>query len=235
MTTSGISNTGSVNFERREINNPENQQAEVRQESAAQTAQESTPDSVTIGESKSTLRKIGEAIIDFPVKVLEVGLSATFGTAYAAKNVLPGAVKGISEGLADDKGYGSHKLFDLVSIGEMTAAGAVAGFTMGGPVSSLIGAGVGFVSGLLVKGIESMTKADDKLVKAIEENVDKAVADNKEGTPIQIATRSATEGLIEGTLTGVTVGWQLGASFGKGVASGLRGAADGAKEAFFGK
>ena len=188
---------------------------------------------MTISENKSVFKKIGEAIIDLPVKVLELTLSTTIGTAYAAKNAIPGALEGLSEGVADSKGHHHTGLFTLSTLGEFTAGGAAAGFCMGGPVTAGIGAGIGFLSGLLVRGLESLTDADHKMVETIQDRVDKAVADNTGGSPMQIATRSATEGMVEGGITGVSTGWKLGAALGKGLASGVRGAADGAKEAFF--
>lgn len=204
-------------------------------EAAKNEAAAEPSDSVTVSKEKSLARKIGEAIVDFPIKVLEFGVSTVTGTAYAAKNLVPGALEGINEGVTDHKGRGRTGWFTFGTIGEFTAGGAAVGFTMGGPISAAIGAGVGLLSGLLLRGFEALTGADDMVVKAVEDRVDKAIQDNTTGTPIQIATRNATEGMIDGSVTGVTAGWKLGRSFGKGLVSGLRGAADGAKEAIFGK
>jgi hypothetical protein len=226
----GIPNLGSQNFDAGTV---KNQGAAPQKEEQSQASQPG--DSVTISENKSVFKKIGEAIIDLPVKALELTLSTTIGTAYAAKNAIPGALEGLKEGVSDYKGHGHTSTFTLATLGEFAAGGAAAGFCMGGPVTAGIGAGIGLLSGLLIRGLESLTEADHKLVESVQSQVDKAVADNTEGTPMQIATRSATEGMVEGGITGVTTGWKLGAALGKGLASGLRGAADGAKEAFFGK
>jgi len=230
MTMNGIPNLGSQNFDAGTV---KNQGAAPQKEEQSQASQPG--DSVTISENKSVFKKIGEAIIDLPVKALELTLSTTIGTAYAAKNAIPGALEGLKEGVSDYKGHGHTSTFTLATLGEFAAGGAAAGFCMGGPVTAGIGAGIGLLSGLLIRGLESLTEADHKLVESVQSQVDKAVADNTEGTPMQIATRSATEGMVEGGITGVTTGWKLGAALGKGLASGLRGAADGAKEAFFGK
>jgi len=195
----------------------------------------STGDMVSLGREKSTIKKIGEAIIDFPVKILEVGVGTTMGTAYAAKNVIPGGLEGLREGMTDYKGDHRQGLFTASTIGEFTLGGACAGFSMGGPVTSAVGAGIGFLSGLVVRGIESLTHADDEVVNKVQAHVDKALADNTGGTAIQVATRNAVEGSLEGSVTGVTTGWDLGYRFGKGLVAGLKGAADGAKEAIFGK
>lgn len=230
MTMNGIPNLGSQNYDAGNVKKESTAPQKENQDQASQPG-----DSVTISENKSVFKKIGEAIIDLPVKVLELTLSTTIGTAYAAKNAIPGALEGLSEGVADSKGHHHTGLFTLSTLGEFTAGGAAAGFCMGGPVTAGIGAGIGFLSGLLVRGLESLTDADHKMVETIQDRVDKAVADNTGGSPMQIATRSATEGMVEGGITGVSTGWKLGAALGKGLASGVRGAADGAKEAFFGK
>ncbi|MDQ7821661.1 MAG: hypothetical protein RDV48_02575 [Candidatus Eremiobacteraeota bacterium] len=229
MTMNGVPQVGPQNFD----NNP------VRPSQAPQAGEEQAPaasgDQVELSPEKSTIKKIGEAIIDFPVKVLEVGLSTTLGAAYAAKNVVPGALEGVNEGVADYKGRGRSGWFTVGTIGEFVAAGAATGLVMGGPVTSGIGAGIGLITGLIVRGLESITGADDVIVENIEKKVDKAIEDNTGGTAMQLATRNATEGFIEGGIVGGTAGWHLGKSLGKGLVAGIRGVADGAKEGIFGK
>jgi hypothetical protein len=202
----------------------------------AQEKAEAQGDSVTISKDKSFLRKASEALIELPVKILEVGLSTTLGVTYAAKNAIPGALEGLSEGVKEHKGSRHAGWFTAGTIGEFVGGGAAIGMVMGGgPITAAIGAGIGLLSGLVVRGLEALTEADHTINNKIHENVDKAVSDNTEGTPIQIATRSATEGAIEGTVTGVATGYKLGSSLGKGLVAGLRGATDGIIEGIFGK
>jgi hypothetical protein len=229
MTMNGISQAGQ---QVPADNRPRTEGAPV----GAEQKPEAQGDSVALSKEKSFIRKASEALIELPVKVLEIGLSTTLGATYAAKNALPGALEGLSEGVKEHKGSRHAGWFTAGTLGEFVGAGAAVGMVMGaGPISAAVGAGIGLLSGLVIRGLEALTNADDILTKNIHEKVDKAVSDNTEGTPIQIATRSATEGAIEGTVTGVTTGYKLGSSLGKGLVAGLRGATDGVIEGIFGK
>lgn len=204
-------------------------------EQNATTSSTSPHDSAELSGKSSALRKVGEALIDYPVKAMEFGVCTATGAAYAVKNALPGACEGIHEGLTEYKGSGDRGWFISSTIGESVFTGAVIGFHTGGAVSSALGAFIGLTTGLVLTGIESATGADHKIVETVQKRVDDAVADNTGGTAIQLATRNATEGMMQGVAAGVSTGWKLGRSFGRGLVSGLRGAADGAKEAIFGQ
>ncbi|HXE73956.1 MAG TPA: hypothetical protein VNO81_14950 [Candidatus Nitrosotenuis sp.] len=160
------------------------------------------------------------------------------GAGSAAFHAPLGVVKGISEGLASQKNQGGTGWYNLGFFAESVGLGAALGACSGGLAGAAIGAGVGLVGGAVLRYAADRAGADEKWVDAVEKAVDRAVADNTDGTRMKIMVQNATEGAIVGFGTGVREGWNIGREAGKGLVGGVldvaEGIYEGIKEVIFG-
>ena len=186
-------------------------------------------DQVQIGQPKESLAK---KIIHFPAKVLGTVGGAVVGVANAPLHILPGAVKGIQEGLTSEKGEGTHGLFHFAMWTQNLALGAGAGFMMGGPM----GAAIGGVGAAIFTGVSSFvgerSDAYDGMIKDVEANVDKAVEDNT-GNKTKVMVQNAVEGSIIGGGAAFKSGGKVGYQAGKGIVEGVMGGFEGVVEGLY--
>jgi len=186
-------------------------------------------DQVTITTPEKTL---AQKIIGIPGRVIEGIAGAAVATVSTPLHVLPGAVKGLCEGVSDSEAKGTSRPFYTTLFLQNIALGAGTGFAIGGPMGAAIGGGVGLVTSGLLSWFGEKTEAYDKMIEKVEHKVDKAVEDNK-GTKTEVAFQSATEGGIIGGAVGAQAGWKIGFETGKGVVSGVVGVAEGVAEGIY--
>jgi hypothetical protein len=187
-------------------------------------------DQVTLSQEKPLYKKI----IEFPGKAVGAAVGVVTGAASAPLHVLPGAFKGIQEGLASDKGQRSEGVFHGTMWLQNLALGAGAGFIIGGPVGAAIGAGAAAVFSGVNTFIGEKSGSYEKMVEKVEVNVDKAVADNT-GNKTKVVVQSAVEGAIIGGgaafSSGAKVGYEAGKGVVEGVFAGVEGLVEGVYEA----
>jgi hypothetical protein len=194
-----------------------------------QEAQVAPPtDQVTLTPEKSLAQKI----IGIPGRVIEGIAGTAVAVVSTPLHVIPGAVKGLCEGVSDSKGNKETSPFVGTLFAQNIAAGAGVGFAVGGPMGAAIGGGIGLVASGFLSWFGEKTDAYDNMIAKVETKVDKAVEDNK-GTKTEVAFQSATEGGIIGGVVGAQAGWQIGFETGKGVVSGVVGVAEGVAEGIY--
>lgn len=188
-------------------------------------------DEVVISRPEKSLAK---KIIEFPGKILGAATGVVTGAVSAPLHFIPGAVKGIQEGLATEKGQGSERLFHFTMWAQNLAIGAGAGLIMGGPLGAAIGAGAAVIFSGLNTFIGVKSGAYEKMVKDIEARVDKAIEDNT-GNKTKVLVQNAVEGSIigggEAFTSGAKVGYQAGKGIVEGVFAGVEGLVEGVYEA----
>ncbi|MCE1246402.1 MAG: hypothetical protein LWY06_07150 [Firmicutes bacterium] len=186
-------------------------------------------DQVTISKPEKTL---AQKIISFPGKVIEGVAGTAVAVVSTPLHILPGAVKGLSEGISDYKGNNQTRPFYSTLFLQNIAIGAGTGFAVGGPLGAAIGGGAGLIASGLLSWFGDKTEAYSQMISSVEKKVDKAVEDNK-GTKTEVAFQSATEGGIIGGAVGAKAGWKIGFETGKGVVSGVVGVAEGVAEGVY--
>lgn len=187
-------------------------------------------DEVTLGKPKKSL---AEKIIEFPGKVIGTAIGVATGAVSAPLHVIPGAVKGMKEGVAEYKGEGTKASFSLTLWAQNLALGAGAGFMIGGPIGAFIGGAGSLIFTGFLSYMGEKTDAYDNMISTVERDVDKAVADN-EGSKMKVAVQNLTEGAIIGGGSAAKVGWKVGYETGKGVTEGVFGAVEGLAEGIYG-
>ncbi|MCE7874212.1 hypothetical protein DYH09_28100 [bacterium CPR1] len=110
---------------------------------------------------------------------------------------------------------------------------------LAGPTGAAIGAGVGAGAGLIGRALVWKSGADRQFLHGVQQSVDRAVADNKDGSKTKIMVQNFTEGAIVGIGAGAREGWHIGVDAGKGAVSGIidvvEGVAEGVWEAIRGQ
>jgi len=191
---------------------------------------EAPKDEVVISKPKQSLAR---KIVRFPGKVIGTAVGGVTAAASAPLHILPGAVKGIQEGLTSEKGEGSEGLFHFTMWAQNLALGAGAGLMLGGPMGAVIGAGAAVVFSGVNTFIGERSGAYEKMVEDVEARVDKAVEDNV-GNKTKVMVQSAVEGSIigggEAFTEGAKVGYQAGKGIIEGVFAGVEGIAEGVYE-----
>ena len=186
-------------------------------------------DEVTLSQPKKSL---GKKIIEFPGKVIKGVAGVAVATVTTPLHIIPGAVKGLQEGVTKYKGEGEQGPFHLAMFTQNILSGAAIGFMMGGGIGAAIGGGAGLLFTGLTTWIGDRSEAYDKMTEHLEAKVDKALEDNV-GTKTETAFQNATEGAIIGGATGARAGWHVGYESGKGIVSGVVGAVEGVAEGVY--
>lgn len=217
-----INKAGAFNYTQAE--NVKSRPSRAKEETVKQPS-----DEVTLSKPKKSVAK---KIIEFPGKVLGAVGGAAVGAASAPLHIIPGAVKGIQEGLASHKGEGSQGLFHFAMWAQNLAIGAGAGLVMGGPIGAAIGAGAAILFTGATSYMGHKAEAYDMMVEHVEDRVDKAISDN-EGSKMKVLVQNATEGSIIGSGAAAKVGWKVGYEAGKGVVEGVFGAIEGLAEGVY--
>lgn len=218
-----IRDAGSMNFAGSKM--PINQIPKTEQE----TPHVLPSDQVTISNPEKSLAK---KIIEFPGKVIEGTAGAVVAAVTTPLHIIPGAIKGLSEGLTEKKGYGYERPFHLAMFAQNIIAGAAGGFMLGGPLGAMLGGGGALLFTGLTTWFGHRSEAYPKMIEHLEAKVNKAVEDNK-GTKTEVAFQNATEGAIIGGAIGAKAGWHLGFESGKGMVSGVVGVAEGIAEGIY--
>ncbi|MCD4784582.1 MAG: hypothetical protein K8T10_12245 [Candidatus Eremiobacteraeota bacterium] len=190
---------------------------------------ESPKDEVVISKPKQSLAR---KIVRFPGKVLGAAVGGVTAAASAPLHIIPGAVKGIQEGLASRKGRGKEGLFHFTMWAQNLAIGAGAGMMMGGPVGAAIGAGAAVVFSGVNTFIGERSGAYEKMIEKVEARVDKAVEDNV-GNRTKVVVQSAVEGSIIGGGEAFTEGGKVGYQAGKGIVEGAFAGVEGIVEGVY--
>jgi hypothetical protein len=184
-------------------------------------------------------RSLGRTIAELPRKAIEGVAGGIGGVVGIAYHTLPGAVEGLAEGLAAEKGRGGSGWYTTVLLAETIGTGAAIGAFVGGPAGAAIGAGIGLVSGAIYRFLEGRADVPERFVQQVETKVDEAIADNTDGSKSKIVVQNMTEGIIVGTGVGIKEGWNIGYDAGKGTVAGVMdvtyGIAEGIWEAIRGK
>lgn len=180
-------------------------------------------DEVTLSKPR---KSVAQKVIEFPGKVLGAVAGVAVGTANAPLHVIPGAVKGIQEGLTSHKGEGSKGLFHFTMWAQNLAIGAGTGLMMGGPIGAAIGAGAAAVFTGISDYMGEKSDSYDKMIEHVEAKVDKAIEDN-EGPKMKVLVQNATEGSIIGSAAAGKSGWSVGYQAGDGIVKGVFGAVEG--------
>jgi hypothetical protein len=196
-------------------------------------SEEATPnppaDEVVISKPEKSLVK---KIIEFPGKVIGTAIGGVTAVASAPLHLIPGAVKGIQEGLASDKGQGSEGLFHFTMWAQNLALGAGAGLMLGGPLGAAIGAGAAVLFSGINTFIGEKSGAYENMVKNVEAKVDKAIEDNV-GNKTKVLVQNAVEGSIIGGAAAFKSGAKVGYDAGKGVVEGVFGGVEGIIEGVY--
>ena len=217
-----IRDAGSIKYSSAQM--PKAQPKKIAEE-GAQVPQ----DQVEIGKPKESLAK---KIIHLPAKVLGAVGGAVVGVANAPLHILPGAVKGIQEGLTSDKGEGTHGLFHFTMWAQNLALGAGAGFMMGGPIGAAIGGGAALAFTGVSSFVGERSDAYDDMIEHVEAKVDKAVSDNT-GNKTKVMVQNAVEGAIIGSGAAFKSGGKVGYQAGKGIIEGTLGGVEGVVEGVY--
>jgi hypothetical protein len=206
---------------------------EVAEEGTAQQAPvqegENAPTQVAAEPAKE--KTFGQKAIEFPGKVVKGIVGAAVGIASAPLHILPGAAKGLYEGI-NTRFRGKMLPFHGTMFAQNITAGAVAGFVMGGPVAAAIGAGGGLVFSGLTTWMGEKTGVYDELAKKTDDRIKEALKDNT-GTGTEVAFQNATEGAVIGAVTAATKGFSVGYDSGSGAVSGAVDVVEGAIEGLY--
>lgn len=228
-----IRDAGSLNYTTR--------QAATQPKKIAEEGAKAPTDEVVISKPKESMAR---KIIHLPAKVIGAAVGGVTAAANAPLHIIPGAVKGIQEGLTSDKGERSEGAFHATYWLQNLAlgAGAAVALTSGG----WIAAGLGALGAAIFSGVSSFvgerSGAYEKMIENVEKNVDKAVADNT-GNKTKVMVQSAVEGSIIGGGAAFKEGGKVGYQAGKGIVEGLfagvegivEGTYEGIKDAITGK
>jgi len=217
-----IRDTGAVNYTKSNIQ--QNPPVKADSEEVKQPT-----DEVTLSKPK---KSFGKKIIEFPGKVVKAAAGTVVGVATTPLHVIPGAVKGLHEGVAEYKGEGEQGPFHVAMFAQNIIAGAATGFMLGGVLGAFIGGGTGLVFTGITTYIGNKSEAYDKMTEHMEGKIGKALEDNK-GTKTEVEFQNATEGTIIGAATGARAGWHVGYESGKGIVSGVVGAVEGVAEGVY--
>lgn len=189
-------------------------------------------DKVTLSGEKSTRQKI----MELPRIVAKGVVGSTFALASAVLHTPCGTLEGIDEALCQDFDNFDTRWFTGVTLAEFTLGGAAAGWCMGGPITAVIGGGIGFVVGSLVRAIEGKAGFPERFVSKVEAAVDEAVKDNHWDSKIREVTQNLTEGALTGTVVGFKESLKEGYRAGEGVVDGvcdiISGVGQGIKDVF---
>jgi len=204
------------------------QMPKVQPKKIAEEGVKAPVDEVVLSKPKKSLAK---KIIQFPGKVLGAAMGGVTAVANAPLHIIPGAVKGIQEGLTSDKGEGSSGLFHLTMWAQNLALGVGAGMIIGagGWVPLLIGAGAAALFTGTSEFIGERSDAYDNMIEHVEGKVDKAIEDN-EGNKTKVMVQNAVEGSIIGGGAAFKSGGKIGYQAGKGIVEGVLGGVEGVVE-----
>jgi len=186
-------------------------------------------DEVTLSKPK---KSFGKKLIELPGKVVKGIAGVAVATVTTPLHIIPGAVKGMQEGVTEYKGEGEQGPFHVAMFAQNIIGAATAGFMVGGPWGAAIGGAGGLLFTGLTTWIGDRSEAYDKMTEHLEAKVDKALEDNT-GTKTEVAFQNATEGSIIGGVTGGRAGWHVGYESGKGMVSGVVGAVEGVMEGVY--
>ncbi|MCD4783238.1 MAG: hypothetical protein K8T10_05320 [Candidatus Eremiobacteraeota bacterium] len=217
-----IRDTGAINYTKSNI--PKNPPVKADSEEIKQPT-----DEVTLSKPK---KSFGKKVIEFPGKVIKAAAGTVVGVATTPLHVIPGAVKGMHEGVTEYKGEGEQGSFHVAMFAQNMIAGASVGFLVGGVLGAFIGGGAGLALSGITTYIGGKSEAYDKMTDDMEAKIGKALEDNK-GTKTEVAFQNATEGSIIGSATGLKTGWKVGYESGKGIVSGVVGAVEGIAEGVY--
>lgn len=207
-----------------EIPAPKNQKEGQAENPATPT------DEVVVSKPEESLAK---KIIHFPAKVIGAVAGGVMSVPSAALHVVPGAVKGIQEGISpSETGYSKKGLFYAALWMQNLAIGAGAGFMTGGPIGAAIGAAGAAVFTAMTNFVGERSDAYDNMAKKVEEKVAKAISDNQ-GSKMKVLVQNATEGAIIGGGAAAKSGLKVGYDAGDGVVSGVFGAGEGLVEGLY--
>lgn len=196
------------------LNKPSDLKATAKKADAKEM--EAPKDEVTI--SKPKKKSFGQKLIEFPGKVVKGIAGAAVGVVSSPLHVLPGAAKGMYEGVTKDKDENMAP-FHITMFAQNVGIAATAGFMLGGPLTAGLAAGGALLFTGLTTWMGHKTEVYDKLSQKIENKVDNALQDNQ-GSKTETAFQNATEGLIIGGAVSGKSGFSVGYDSGSGAVSG---------------
>ncbi len=172
-----------------------------------------------------------QKLIQVPGKVLKGVVGVALGAATAPLHIIPGAVKGLGEGV--NKSYrGRMGSFHTAMFLQNVGTAATAGFLLGGPVTAALAGGGALAFTGLTTYIGEKTGVYDELAKQTEEKIEHALSDNK-GNATSVAFQDATEGTIIGAAVAGGKGFSVGYDSGKSIVSGAADVVEGSLEGLY--